>query len=241
MPGRLSILCVLMLSISTAAHAQDANSIIGAARAALGTPDTALDGRVSEGELHMQGRAAPLRVVQGSAGRFLLEATFPIGKLRRGYDGEIAWEVHPLRGARLLGDAETELLQRNAALNPLDVTLAHFTDAEMLPARRQKGREFHVIRFSNNSGKSETWYFDAETHFPARIERDVQAGPGGSVHVFTQLEDWRRVDGVALPFHIVTGTATSRIEHRYRSVTHNAQLDATAFSPPEQVRALLAD
>lgn len=236
---KLSFLHMFTLLFAAEAHAQQANDIIAAAQDALGAPTIVLHTRVVEGELHMQGGAAPLRVVQGAPDRFLLEATFPIGDLRRGHDGDIAWEMHPLRGARLLGADETELLVRNAAFNPLEVTLTNYPDIELLAPVRDDNREFHAVRFSNASGKSETWYFDAQSHLPARIERDVHAGPGGAIQVITRLEDWRRVDGVAVPFRVETGTATGAIEHRYRTVTHNANIDASIFAPPEQVRALV--
>jgi hypothetical protein len=95
------------------------------------------------------------------------------------------------------------------------------------------------VAAQTREGKTERFYFDAATHLPSRLDLWEQGPEGARVEgefllAEYRLEDYRRVDGMMLPFRIVRVRPRSTIEYRFNEIKHDVEVDDQTFTPPPQ-------
>src|SRR5919106_539046 len=139
------------------------------------------------------------------------------GMLQEGGDGGKQVRLHPGRLATRLREE-----QRNpaklilAALN--QKSLRHRGDAEL------DGKRHAVLSFTE-SGDELRIYIDAETRLPTQTEILEDDPLEGDSSYMLRYGDWRKVDGVMLPFGLryeLNGKALQ--EEQIKSIRHNAAL-----------------
>lgn len=82
---------------------------------------------------------------------------------------------------------------------------------------------------------AQTWYLDAATRLPVRVEYKVPAvtNPGVSFTGALDFSDWRPVFGTLYPFHIVRYWEGRQVEViTVQSVNLNGTISASDFDPP---------
>ena len=73
----------------------------------------------------------------------------------------------------------------------------------------------------------------AEMHYIVKVAYR-ETTPGGVANRETFMDDYRDVDGVKVPYHIVQNVNGQPLsESRVKGVTLNAELDASLFQEPE--------
>ena len=156
------------------------------------------------------------------------------GMLREGGDGGKQVRLHP---GRLVTRLREE--QRNparlilAALNQKN--LRHRGDAEL------DGKRYVVLSFSE-SGNEFRIYIDPQTRLPAQTEILEDDPLEGDSSYMLRYGDWRKVDGVMLPFSLryeLNGKALQ--EEQIKSIRHNPALAGNVFTIPESVRSEKTD
>ena len=120
-----------------------------------------------------------------------------------------------------------------AALNPKN--LRHRGDAEL------DGKRYAVLSFSE-SGNEFRIYIDPQTRLPAQTQTLESDPLEGDSSYMLRYGDWRKVDGVMLPFSLryeLNGRALQ--EEQIKSIRHNAALAGNIFAIPESVRSERTD
>jgi glyoxylase-like metal-dependent hydrolase (beta-lactamase superfamily II) len=156
------------------------------------------------------------------------------GMLQEGGDSGKQIRLHP---GRLVTRLREE--QRNPArliLSALDrKSLRYRGDAELDGKR-------HVVVSFTESGDEFRVYIDQQTRLPAQTEILEDDPLEGDSSYTLRYRDWRKVDGVMLPFSLryeLNGKALQ--EEQIKSIRHNVAVAANVFAIPESVRGEKTD
>jgi hypothetical protein len=156
------------------------------------------------------------------------------GMLQEGGDGGKQIRLHP---GRLVTRLREE--QRNPARLILGAlnrkSLRHRGDAEL------DGKRHAVLSFSE-SGDEFRIYIDTQTRLPAQTEILEDDPLEGDSSYMLRYGDWRKVDGVMLPFSLryeLNGRTLQ--EEQIKSIRHNPALAGNVFAIPEAVRSEKTD
>jgi glyoxylase-like metal-dependent hydrolase (beta-lactamase superfamily II) len=161
--------------------------------------------------------------------RFVETIDGSTGMLQEGGDGGKQTRLHSGRLATRLREE-----QRNPArliLAALDrKSLRHHGDADL------DGKPHAVLSFSERDEVFRI-YLDAQTRLPAQTEILEDDPLEGDSSYTLRYGDWRKVDGVMLPFSLryeLNGKALQ--EEQITSIRHNAPFGGDVFTIPESVR-----
>lgn len=167
-------------------------------------------------------REAPLRyteVIDGEVG-LLEEATAGSSKQT------------PLHLGRLMSRLREE--RRTAAR--IILTAMEQTSLKRLPDTRLDGKQHRVLSFRHR-GEEFHLYADAQTKLPSQVEILEDDTVYGDSRYTLRYADWRRVDGVMVPFSLryeINGILLQ--SERILSARHNVALQPETLSIPEAVR-----
>jgi hypothetical protein len=98
----------------------------------------------------------------------------------------------------------------------------YFQDLQITGRETIKDRTVYVIESEGHTKAYFGLYFDVETGLLLRI---------GYHH---DLLDYRKVDGVMIPFRIVFGRKGGAYTYFFNEVKHNEQIDDNLFKKPEE-------
>ncbi|MGV8040020.1 MAG: hypothetical protein AB2L07_08070 [Thermoanaerobaculaceae bacterium] len=199
--------------------------------------------RVVTGRLVLPGPGLELRLSGAAArpNRFALtlesDAT---GQVQRGCTGEVAWEQSTMGGPRLLAGQEATDTMRDARIDGLVAWRDLYTASEQAAGEDVGGKAaFKVVLTPKDGGNARTWWFDAASGLPVKMEATV-ATPGGSVTAQALLSDFRPVGGVLVEHRRETTALGQTRIMVMDSIQHNVELPADRFDPPPAVRELIA-
>jgi glyoxylase-like metal-dependent hydrolase (beta-lactamase superfamily II) len=156
------------------------------------------------------------------------------GMLQEGGDGSKQIRLHPGRLATRL---------REERRNPARLVLTALSQKSLRHrgAAELDGKRHAVFSFSE-SGDEFRVYIDAQTRLPAQTEILEDDPLEGDSSYMLRYGDWRRVDGVMLPFSLryeLNGKALQ--EEQIKSIRHNTALAGNVFTIPESVRGEKTD
>jgi carboxyl-terminal processing protease len=191
-----------------------------------------------ERESALYNNARKTREVRDKAsGRFYSKTVDPHGNVETGFDGTRAWQKSPFfRGYLADSDPQAKALSRKRReLYDYRENGQHFTrqpdetvDGKLLIVLQTQsadmdplGRELPV-----------KYYFDSQTFLLRRIVT------GSEITQTIELNDYRQVDGVLVPFETKTINPNITLTSKVKRIQHNAPFDPTIFeyepgaSPP---------
>ncbi len=186
------------------------------------------------GTLERHGRKVPFLRTQSAPNLMLMETRFPKpGTLKQGFDGEVAWIQVPGQPGRRLEGKERAAIADESWLHPVLRVQEQYPVRQFLGPRTVEGRTLVVLSLAKKkTAKPELWFFDEATALPARIERQEDGGVQGEIPVVTVLDDYRKVDGVMMPFTVRTKLPTSETVLHVDAVEHNLSFEAALFRAP---------
>ena len=186
------------------------------------------------GTLERHGTKVPFIRTQKVPNRLLFETRFPKpGSLIQGFDGSMAWIQHPLQGVRRLEGKQHAALADEAWLHPVLHLRDQYPVRLFLGERIVKGRKLIAISMARKKlDRPEVWFFAETTTLLARVERKVDGGVHGEIPVIIVFEDYRKVNGVMIPFTVHTKLPTSDTVLHIDTVEQNLPLDDAIFKAP---------
>lgn len=177
------------------------------------------------GHLQLENGPAAIQVWTASKPyRVRIELQLPQGRFVQGYDGTTAWEIDPGKTqARVLAGREAMQVE-DQALAFVDLMADPVDKLELLGTETVDGRPCYVLRFTFPTGDQFTQYVDAKTWLVNHEDY-----PGG----FETISDYRKVDGLLLPFRYVSGPKGQPGAPLVRErIVLNEKLDPTLFRAP---------
>ncbi len=174
--------------------------------------------------------------------RVLYRVKLPgIGTIERGYDGRIAWSIHPQIGTEILEGAALDDSRRWALRGfSLLPDLAIYGSIEIDGKEEFNGRNCDRVKMGIElTGQEYIDYFDEETGlFTGRVEM-IQT-PAGEVELSGTAGDYRRFGDLWIPTRWTHSAAGQEWSVEYETFEING-VDAAVFEPPAAVRAKLAE
>jgi hypothetical protein len=185
-------------------------------------------GQYGTGQLEMRWKTPNLLVEQLRG---------PMGVITRGFDGVHAWGSHPQRGTRQLSSHEIEEIRLVAALYQPLVIHDRYREPTYEGRAIVGGRATEVLSAIRHGGRADRFYFDLVSGLPVRLDvweegPEAVREPGEFYLAHYQLDDYRNVDGVAVPFYVRRVRPNSAMTLRFTEVRQNVALSDSIFRDP---------
>jgi len=200
-------------------------------RIATGTITIAMQGMQFSGPVEIYAKApnkgrmfARLDLSAAGAGEVVIEQRC---------DGKVGWSSDSLQGER---DITGSRLQ--AMLNEtFPTTFLNYKEAgakiEVVGKDKVGDRAAYVILYTPKAGPATKEYIDADSYQLLRSIVTVDVPEiGSAVEQTSDMQDYRDVDGVKVPFTLVITNSMQVITVSVAKVEHNKPIDETMFSKP---------
>jgi predicted aspartyl protease len=204
-PRTLLAASIALLFAMDADAATDARAVLSANMAATGVRSDDRTVLQTESQLSGQGREGfDLSVVDRKDGRSVSNDTLGPTTQAQGYDGTKAWEQDSSGAVTIESGADALPLAINNAYRNANLWWGpDFGGATVVldPGKTEAGATYDVVTVTPKNGKPFDAWFDATTHLLARtIEKQ------GSQTVTVMLSDYRKLDGVQIPYKVTVDT-----------------------------------
>src|SRR5439155_12189839 len=166
----------------------------------------------------------PLEITQAAPNHWRLRIILKFGTYERGFDGKSGWLREPSGEVTDLGGKDLDDARRDA---PLALPLALpslLSGLKVVADEPVNGHNAHVLEGKNAGGVVERLVFDADSGLLVRWSTEGHT-PLGELPQEISFEDYRKVDGVMLPFRVVDNVAGEKQTITYQSIKHNAPVD----------------
>lgn len=160
-----------------------------------------------------------------------------MGEMRSGYDGKVAWMVHPATGPMLLQGTVFE--QRRQEVNfyePLERD-RYIQSMETVDRTEFEGRSCYKVKLVTKWGEEYFEYYDAGTGLLVGMERNAES-PMGAMSTTTIFEDYRDFDGRKVATKMRIRAMGMEQVVTVDSVSFE-EFDRSIFEVPPEVKALL--
>jgi hypothetical protein len=198
--------------------------------------------RVISGKMSIpaQGIGGDIQMFQKAPNLSYMTITIPqLGKIERGFNGEIGWEKNPMTGTRVLSGEEKEQMVREATMNQELNWRNQYTKAENVGREQINGKPAYKIQMTNKNGNEETRFYDVESGLLVQSQMTVK-NVQGEFPVVATPSDWREIDGVKMPFKSTQELKSMGLEQviAMDKVETNVDIPADTFELPEDVKKL---
>lgn len=192
-----------------------------------------LTSRQSSGtiEVPAMNLSGTFQVIEKAPNRMLSVVVVAGANFREGFDGKTGWSDDPQNGVREQSGLELEETRRQADFyHSLDLRQLY---KKLTVTRTEKigDRSAYVVEGATGSGDPDQMYFDTQTGLALRVIGQHH-GPEGVTVVQEDLEDYRDVDGVKVPFVIHQSSGESAFTIKIEEVRHNLPFDDAQFAKP---------
>ena len=183
------------------------------------------------------GMSAGMEVYSARPNKMLTVSSIPgMGEMRQGFDGETAWGIDPMRGARILQGPELAMIQDQAGFDADLRVMSKFKSAETVEKTTLGGQECYKVKLVWLSGReSYDCYSAANGLLVARIEN--QESDMGRIEATTLLQDYTDFGGIMIPKKSVVTAMGMEQVLTIEKVEFDA-VDAAKFELPAEIKAL---
>ncbi len=239
---RAAVFTVLALACACGAHAQSADKILKNYVKAIGgeknlkkiknvaaTGDARDDAAGQSGSFTLETRAPD---------SFYLEMTGDGLTRSEGFNGSSGWEQNAGGAPSTLTGGRSAQLRATAFYwNDHFQTYSKVGVQAALAAQETiDGNAANVVEMTTRAGVHRKFFFDAKS---GMLIKETEEGEGAEEE--TIFSDFRPVDGVLEPFHLVIHSEGRTIVVTMREVRHNTKLSEGVFAFPEKATAPLPD
>ena len=196
---------------------------------------------VMTGTVEMAGHniTGPVELYQDGSKSYTVIDLPGIGKVEEGFDGETAWEMNALQGARIKDGDEKAAIERSSKISLLGSWHDYYKQGRTVGSEDVEGKPAWKVEMTPKEGKPETFYFDKGTMLLVRTTATI-ATPLGEIPVDAMMGDYRLVDGIQTPFTLTQKAMSQVIVMKFDKVQYNASIAADRFDLPPAVKALAA-
>ncbi len=239
---RAAVFALLALACSCGAQAQSADKVLKNYVRAIGGGGKLKEIRnlVATGDVRDD--------AAGSSGSFTLETRAPDsfyleiageGLARsEGFNGSSGWEQNAGGAPSTLAGWRSAQLRATAFYWNNHFQTYSRVNAQVALAAQETmdGHTTNVVEMTARSGVRRKFFFDAKS---GMLLKEVEEGEGAGGE--TLFSDYRSVDGVLEPFHLVIHSGGRTLEVTMRDVRHNTKLDERVFAFPKNDAAPMPD
>lgn len=155
-----------------------------------------------------------------------------LGEIRRGYNGTSGWEKLSDSAATDITGQELATLQRSADFYQVLDIRKQYSNLAVKGQGKVEGNPAYVIEANPGDGTLRRMYFDENSGLMIKNEEQFTA-QGQPVHIETEYQDFRDVDGLKYPFLIMQTNAGSTVLIKVTSIQHDQTVDDSVFEKPK--------
>ena len=178
------------------------------------------------------------RVAYYKDGKMLYQITLPNGDhYQEGYDGLVAWQVSPDKGAALSQGDEVRAKQRDADMYYPARILDYFSAMEVVDVVDFEGHSCYHLKGTNKWGKVNEQFYDTTTGLLVgyRFNSNWRGGSGDESEVFSDYKDF---GGWLMPTKS-TGKSTDATQVQTTTSVTFDDVNDSVFVLPQSVKVLL--
>ena len=156
-------------------------------------------------------------------------------EMREVCDGKSAWLEDPRGGYREFKGAELESRLRRSQFSEQSQMILLAATGKVLGADKIGLHSVYVVEYSSQKNETTKLYFDAESGLVLRSE-ETAAKPDGTYTTKVDMDDYRDVDGMMVPFRMKRTEKGSVIKIRLTQVKNNLPIDDEMFIKPASAK-----
>ncbi len=146
-------------------------------------------------------------------------------------DGKDAWELNNLSGDRLFEADERDEMLRRAVFNE-EIRKKELNEKiECVGIEDVEGKPAYKIVLTQKGGKTETEFYDKVSHLLVKEIAKVKT-PMGEIDVEVFPSDYKKVDGLLMPFTVTQKMLNQEIKIKMADVKHNIDIPPDTFRKP---------
>jgi hypothetical protein len=190
--------------------------------------------RTSSGTIEIAGAniKGTINVTEAAPNRILVVTELgPIGKTTQGTDGKSAWTLSTFVGDRLLEGEEKDAVLLSAEFHKEVHWKEVYKKAECTGIEDVDGKPAYKVVLTPKTGKPIAQFFDKTSHLQVK-EVMTQKSPMGEIDLETYYSDYKKVDGILMPFTLTQKVAGQQIEIKLTEIKQNVDLPADTFKRP---------
>ena len=162
-----------------------------------------------------------------------------MGKAEEGFNGEVAWALNGMEGARIKKGDERVAAIRNASLNADLHWQDYFQKVELAGSEDVAGKPCYKLTLTPKEGSPETRFYDKSSSLLVKTILPTSTADG-PVTVEIALSDYRDEGGILMPHTITQKVPNTDIVIKIESVKRNEDIPASRFDLPDEIKALAA-
>jgi zinc protease len=172
-----------------------------------------------------------IQIIQAAPNRISVVTEIgPAGKSVQATDGKDVWEVG-LTGERLLDGPEKEDFLRKATFNEELHRRDVYEKMECVGIEDVEGKPAYKVVLTTKTGKSETEFYDKASHLLVK-EVSTSKGPMGEFTVESFPSDYKKIDGLLMPFTATEKALGQQIIVKITEIKHDVDIPADTFKRP---------
>ena len=238
------VLALLLLAFARLASAQTADAVVEKHLAAIGGRDalTKLTSRKSTGTVSLSTPggdfSGPVELLTKAPNKTHLQMTLDLNAVAPGtlmnieqrFDGTSAYATNSMQGPTPISAKQVDNMRNAVFPTPLIGYKDRGAKLEQLPNEKLQGKDAIVLLLTPATGSPVRMFFDPETYLIVRTVTTINSEQlGGDVEQTTDLSDYRTVDGVKLPFRVVSSNPAQTMTITLTKVEHNVAVDDATF------------
>ena len=200
-----------------------------------------LNNRVSKGTFEMaaQGIKADLTVYGARPNKLytVLESD-AFGKIEKGTDGKVAWELNMMTGPQLKEGDERTFFMREATFDTATQWRKLYKKVECVGLEPIDDQPCYKVILTPAEGAPATRFYDKQSGLLVKVEMSITT-PMGTIPFESYVSDYKPVDGVLFPHKVrVLVMGTERLITT-QSIEHNVKMPKDRFKLPEDIQVLI--
>lgn len=146
------------------------------------------------------------------------------------FDGTTAWALDSLQGDRQITGNQLDNMKNGVFPTALLNYKAAGMTVELLPNETVEAKSAIVLKISPKTGSVTKLYLDPQTYLPMRTTAMINSPElGGDIENVSEASDYRKVDGIMVPFKSVQTAGPQRVTVVLTTVQHNVPVDDAMF------------
>ena len=151
--------------------------------------------------------------------------------VEQGFDGTAGFSVNSIQGETPISAKQNDNLRNSVFPTPFLGYKERDTRVDVLPVEKVGGQDAIVLRVTPKTGSPIRMLLDPETYLLIRLITTINSAQlGGDIEQTTDLSDYRVVDGVKVPFRVVTANALQTVTITLDKVEHNVAIQDAVFA-----------
>jgi effector-binding domain-containing protein len=166
----------------------------------------------------------------------------PFGKMEKGVQGDVVWEVDPSMGAKVHRGDHAAVTRRYFAWMRGAPISGLYESAARAGSETIDGSECTVLRLQPKSGTPDLAYVDAtgtvhriDMALPTPESADATFDIDDAMLAQIAFADWTDVDGLALPKRRALRMGPATVSFECKDLRAGTQIEAAAFAPPAAI------